>query len=442
MRVPIGSLLINNLLTPAGFLYPFLGEVPSRLETLTSMASELALSAVHNGRFHHATASLALEEQLATRRRLTLIRPSSGKFAIAPFKSAARPVVRSASSSFFSSVGGESAFTDELSKVDSALSGELFDSQTSNNNSSPGMVQSSQSDNSSTNAEEDDFTESSFTSETEDCAAGQWAAALVAVADQSLEKDKNASSLSFGGRNRSISESSDISNGDISRSSSALSKSPVGFWYVRPGDGNTSEEDDEELICWTPSLQSSCHNGDSSLDDEKGIPPHVLSPSGFSASNLSRLLTESPSGFSSSNLGRLLSESSSGGAAATQSATTTTAFDECSHPSSNADDELGPITPPTMGQPPAPSAVLSAFKPTRKTFHRSISYSAFSTAPNTDTKNNLLQSTGRSSLTSVQENGLFRTYFVKFVDLLVVRETERLVHRKEATPKKAVVRKT
>jgi hypothetical protein len=179
------------------------------------------------------------------------------------------------------------------------------------------------------------------------------------------------------------------------------------------------------------------------LDDDKGIPPHVLSPSGFSASNLSRLLTESPSGFSSSNLGRLLSESSSGGAAATQSATTT-AFDECSHPSSNADDELGPITPPTIGQPPAPSAaVLSAFKPTRKTFHRSISYSAFSTAPNTDTKNNLLQSTGRSSLTSVQENGLFRTYFVKFVDLLVVRETERLVHNSnEATPKKAVIRKT
>ena len=441
MRVSIGSLLIN-LLTPAGFLYPLLGEVPSRLETLTSMASELALSAVHNGRFHHATASLALEEQLASRRRLTLIRPSSGKFAIAPFKSAARPVVRSASSSFFSSVGGESAFTDELSKVDSALSGELFDSQTSNNNSnSPGMVHSSQSDN-STNAEDDDFTES-FTSETEDCAAGQWAAALVAVADQSLEKDKNSSSLSFGGRNRSISESSDISNGDISRSSSALSKSPVGFWYVRPGDGDTSEEDDEELICWTPSLQSSCHNGDSSLDDDKGIPPHVLSPSGFSASNLSRLLTESPSGFSSSNLGRLLSESSSGGVAATQSATTT-AFDECSHPSSNADDELGPITPPTIGQPPAPSAaVLSAFKPTRKTFHRSISYSAFSTAPNTDTKNNLLQSTGRSSLTSVQENGLFRTYFVKFVDLLVVRETERLVHNSnEATPKKAVIRKT
>ena len=156
------------------------GEVPSKLETLTAMASELALSAVHNGKFHHSTASLALEEQLATRRQSLITQrnePFSSKLSIAPFRSA-RPMVRAASSSVFSavpSVGGESAFTDELSKVDSAFSSDLFDSQTSNNNSNPpGMVQSSQSDNSEC---DDEFGES-FTSESpEDFAAGEWAGA-------------------------------------------------------------------------------------------------------------------------------------------------------------------------------------------------------------------------------------------------------------------------
>jgi hypothetical protein len=395
------------------------GEIPSKLETLTSMASELATSAVHNGRFHHATASLALEEQLATRRGSLMGNQPSCKFPT-PFK--ARPVVRSASSSVFSqvaSIGGESAFTDELSKVDSAFSGDFFGSQCSsrNNSNPPGMVQSSQSDNS----DDDDLV--SFTSDSpEENAAGEWAAALVAVADQSMDKDGAA--LAFG-RDRSVSESSNSSSdSDDSSSSSSthdLSKSPVGFWVVRPGSSSIEDasQEDDEPICWTPSLQSSNHPvRDSLLSEEDFNNPHILSPSGFSASNL----------------GKLLSESSSGPGLATA------ALDESSHPSSNADDEFGPITPPS-GQTLPTVSCLSSFKPL-KTMSRSISYSAFSSynnavaPPSTGSKqpNKLFHSTAmRTSLSSAQEHDLFRTYFIKFVDLLVVRETERLVHSKEVS---------
>jgi len=119
------------------------GEIPSKFETLTTMASELAMSAVHNGKFQHATASLALEEQLTTRHRCVPDPnaghcPSMVPITASSFKT--RPMGRSASSSIFtprtSSFGGESAFTDEMSKMDSSMSkmdssfsGEFLDPQ-------------------------------------------------------------------------------------------------------------------------------------------------------------------------------------------------------------------------------------------------------------------------------------------------------------------------
>jgi len=404
------------------------GEIPSKLETLTTMASELAMSAVHNGRFHHATASLALEEQLATRRHCALDQnmkrscPPCSKFAFTPFKS--RPLPRSSSSSVFSrlsSYGGESAFTDELSKVTSSeySAGDMFrfSDLSKNNNLSqmPGMVQSSNSD-----ISDHEDADCSFASDTpSEDAAGEWAAELVAVADQSMDKKSVLHMFSDQFRERSSSESSEAtssSDGSSSATSSSneLSKSPVGFWYVRPGSSsiNNDASEDDEPICWTPSAQSSSQPNHASsffnLDENDG-PPHILSPSGFSSSNLGKLLTVPSPGL------------------------TAAAVDEFSHPSSNADDEFGPITPPPLDQGGPPSAVsLSSFKPLKK-MSRSISYSAFSTyntgpVPSTDLKQNPAI---RSSLSSTQENDIFRTYFMKFVDLLVVRETERLIHSKE-----------
>merc|ERR1712003_425821 len=85
--------------------------------------------------------------------------------------------------------------------------------------------------------------------------------------------------------------------------------------------------------------------------------------------------------------------------------------------------------------PPPVGTSFSSFKPMKKTFGRSMSYSAFSTyntglPPSTDPKpKQFAQSNQRcNSISSTQENELFRTYFMKFVDLLVVRETGRLIH--------------
>lgn len=292
------------------------------------------------------------------------------------------------------------------------------------------MVQSSQSDDSS-DGDKDDC---SFASESPEDCPGRWAAELVvAVADQSM--DKESAAILFGNRDRSTSESSDTSDGSSSSGSSSstsmdgLSRSPVGFWTVRPGSSSIEDatDGDDEPICWTPSLQSSSHPSPAidalSLNDDKGMggPPHILSPSGFSTSNLGRLLDESSG-----------------------AATAALALDESSHPSSNADDEFGPITSIVADDTAAASDTMGScvpsFRPAVKKMSRSISYSAFSTyntgvgltMPKTESKPKLFQSTAvRTSLSSTHQNDLFRTYFVKFVDLLVERETERLVHGKE-----------
>ena len=99
--------------------------------------------------------------------------------------------------------------------------------------------------------------------------------------------------------------------------------------------------------------------------------------------------------------------------------------------SNHADDELGSITPPTTQ---AQVTSFPAFKPLQKTMIRSHSYAAFSSYPSNEEYDRrptmLCQSTNMRArtLSSTQENDLFRTYFMKFVDLLIVRETERLVH--------------
>jgi hypothetical protein len=347
------------------------GEIPSKLEILTSMASELATSAVHNGRFHHATASLALQEQLAT--------VTAGKFErkfSTPGK--ARGFVRSISSSVFSqvpSMGEESSFSDEL-----------FDTQALKSQEPPPMVQSSQSDNSSN----DGYSSSSAPDEYE---ADDWALAVVALADESMNNDF--------GRERSTSESSDSSD-----HSSKLSKSPVGFWYVRPGSSTfDNESEDDEPVCWTPSLTPS--NPPGTLLNVG--PPHVLSSGGLSTSNLGKLLYESGAALEGFSLD-----------------------DETSQ--SNLGDDFDSSLPATVDEVPSNmrSSIASTPLSTNNTIVRSMSYTAFSSAPshkNEVSKASMFKSTAMPSiLPSTRQQDLFRTYFLKFVDLLVVRETERLVH--------------
>lgn len=372
------------------------GVIPSKLETLTAMASELAMSAVHNGRFHHATASWALEEQLASRRCLK--NPTSRKFSTR-FDYSRCTLTRRLSSTTslknFAYVRSFSDFTEELSKVDSSFSACRASGSTQNTDCTPGNVLSSQSDNSSDGDDDDDYAES-VVSECQEESPGEWAAALVAVADQSMDNI---------GRDRSVSESSS-SDGSLN----ALSKSPVGFWYVRPGASLIrceSEDYDDEPICWTASVESTRHTdrGYESLLGSSGFisDTHVFSASGD---------------FVSSNLGKVLAETS-----LVDGTPTPTTIEIC-NPSNSADDEFCSL--------PIGDSLATNGKISYTGMNRSMSYSAFIThnrvpLPETSMSSKLNRST---SMAPTQAGDLFRTYFIKFVDLLVQRETEHLVHNK------------
>jgi hypothetical protein len=265
------------------------------------------------------------------------------------------------------------------------------------------MAHSSLSDNSSN----DGYSTASAPEEYE---AEDWAAAVLAVADESMNADF--------ARDRATSESSD------STENSKLSKSPVGFWYVRPGSSTvqheSSDAEDEEFISWT---FSETVDGPPASNDEGDDrrPSHVIANSRLSMTRLS----------SCSNLSKILQDEETG----------FVGFSLDDHESQFNKEDTVHDWPSTLGQPPLSSSNFSssiaacAPYPQNKTFARSMSYSAFSSASNNTSDEPILRKgfnnnnmAIRNSLSSNQEDELFRTYFLKFVDLLIVRETERLVH--------------
>jgi len=172
-----------------------MGEIPSKLEMLVSMASDVAQSAIENGRWHHSAASSALAEQLSPQDG-TL--PSHGMNRM--HKSCAQ---------------FQAVFT-------------LEDDEKRDN--APGMVQSSASDSSS---EVEDIVD-----DAEDCE--EWAAAV--IADVSLD-------IPVGNRSRSLSES-DESCSD----SDNLSSSPKGFWHIRP-DSLPCNTLDDGSVSWSEEFE-------------------------------------------------------------------------------------------------------------------------------------------------------------------------------------------
>lgn len=367
------------------------GEVPSKLESLTTMATELAMSAVNNGRFHHSTASHAIQEQLASAQKFQ----SSVHKSLATFKS--RPVVRSISSSMFSraasSLGGESAFTDELS----------FQTPP------PAMAHSSLSDNSS----QDGYSSASAPEEYE---AEDWAAAVLAVADTSMNADIT--------RDRSVSESSNCSH------DSKLSKSPVGFWYVRPGSSSieheTSDAEEDDFVSWSFSEVDKPRA--SIVKDETRRPSHIITNTRLSTNRLS----------SCSNLSKILQNDDDGflGFCFDEEEEKSNTEDGSHHHQYNA-GSASTEQPPSFSTSNFRSSVaaFTQTQPQNKTFMRSMSYSAFSSASNHDDGPNTNKGfdnsrtiRARNNSLSSNDDDMFRTYFLKFVDLLIVRETERLIH--------------
>jgi len=336
-----------------------LGEIPSKLEILFSMAEDLSLSALENGKWHHSAASRALAEQLSPRRGTLL--PQQRRLSMSSFGSRMH---KSASSVPFKTIIGdlEVSLAEDDSKKDF-----------------PGMAQSSASD-SSSEAEAGDVT-----TEKEEC--DEWAATL--LTNISIDRSMsilNGSALLEGSRRFSSSDSEDDSN----------DMSPKGFWQKHPDD---FDEDDDDHS-WTLSPDSS----------PESSPIHqveVMNPD-----TIPMPLLETP--LNSGNANR-----ESFRTPTVRFAGETWLAKEKEHALPNRPESLPEDLDPEPTPPPMPSFGA------RMT--RSQSYSAISNLsvpPCTAMVPSQRKTVSRHPSVGTEEYEQFRDYFLKFVDLVIVRETK------------------
>jgi hypothetical protein len=201
------------------------GEIPSKLEVLTSMASELAVSAVENGRWNHVAASKALAEQLS---------PEGGSLL---HHTKNTPV------SVFKSVSSIDLVT---FPTEAAAAGP--------NTEMPTMSLSTGSDTDTESVDEDD-----------EEGADLWASNV--IANVSLDHQQSLSMFqSLCRKPRSSSVCSEYSGDD-------LSSSPKGFWYQRPGSPQPfcSDESDADSFSWSPHHLSSTNLG---KENNSSVAPH------------------------------------------------------------------------------------------------------------------------------------------------------------------------
>jgi hypothetical protein len=182
------------------------GEIPSKLERFSSMASELSSIAIENEKWHHAAASRAIEDQLTPKKSRQF---THGRAASCFLR-------KCVSSGEFLTLSGDS--------------GESLDEVIAKRDV-PGMTGSSASDSS--------LDAGDVLVETEECE--EWAASI--IADVSVDQVPQLSRRDV----RSDSVASDDGSND-----SLLSSSPKGFWHVRPGTSPVNNDDDDESITWSP----------------------------------------------------------------------------------------------------------------------------------------------------------------------------------------------
>lgn len=189
------------------------GELPSRLETLISMADEISKSAVDNGRWHHAAASKALESQLS---------PHVGI-------------------NHRKTLSMATGVCSNMFKSQSSMNLSSFLSESSNNSPPTPMAQSSASDSCSSSTV--------TTDQEEQCK--EWAASMITNALDNPSPKRGATR-----RQRSISfaRSHDESDHHLSCSDHSVSSycdsetSPAGFWHVPP----SASKDDLDESSWSP----------------------------------------------------------------------------------------------------------------------------------------------------------------------------------------------
>ncbi len=328
------------------------GELPSKLEQLMSMADDISKSAVDNGRWHHIAASRALEQQLSPQLGTHRIRKQSHQ------------IFKSLSSMDFSSMASESKILSPPTP----------------------MAQSSGSD-SSTEADGPGSVDE------EDCE--EWAAAFVANTLQLTSTPTPSASR----RQRSISFARDFDDSDHqlsqasaddlhSTSSTELSSSPIGFWFVPPSASKEQLPDST----WSPygspghrtrspdfSLRNELENEGLDLDRNRVVRfdiPDLIPPRNLITSSIQG----SPNSFIPVKSDKHR-----------QDKTTNTLL--------NLSEVLAPSKPMSM--------------------KRSNSYSAFSFKRITEDDDSTLQPRTKSGREEMEQG---RHYFQKFIDLLIDRE--------------------
>ena len=338
-----------------------LGEVPSKLEILFSMAAELAESAVENGRWGHAAASRALAEQL-TPKGGSLLSPNNSK----PLQKA----VSALNLPNYSHGGLTEEGSAEKKKKDPM----------------PGMIQSSASDSSSDSVDGPDG---------EECE--EWAAAL--IADVSLEQSIPLLNV----KPRSLSIQSDES------SDSGQDGSPKGFWTKSPGplsDDGFDDFDDEDSLSWgsppsTSFLDSSISSFAAQMNrsfnpfDKARRPSVVLAPLVSDRGEAMQALRSTPSKVT---------------------------FSDCTRPEkpprkAPKDERMYKHCNSDVGE----STTVEMPKRGESKMKRSQSYSALSSTSaekrNSETEIGIIQPQ------RPHDHEQYRDYFLKFVDLVIVRET-------------------
>lgn len=259
-----------------------LGELPSGLERLFSMASELAFSAVENGRWHHSAASRAIIDHLQ--------HENDASDGVGNGSSSSEAMGTSINNNTNNSKGclkirkSASTMTLDTCQLLSGSGGLLdprqwFMDSTNAADKIPSMAMSSVSDYSASELEEEDCIADGFVTDTEtttkilfttedkneettrdeeDCI--EWAAAV--VADAGLEKENmviNNEEISNSGKKRFH----NVTKRSRSYSIDSLDsdESPKGFWCTHPNSATTEtwgnnfvtddEDDDENLsIAW------------------------------------------------------------------------------------------------------------------------------------------------------------------------------------------------
>lgn len=191
-----------------------LGEVPSALEKLAEMASELATVAVDNERWHHSAASRALVDQLSPNPTAASADRSSG------FR-----LHKCASSGEMLSFSSDSSSVNHIA--------ESLTEALARHAESPTMVPSTASSDSSTESVD-------AVNEKDECE--EWAANVLA--------DVRYSDIQINMTGRTH-RSSSITSDDAS-SESGLSSSPNGFWHVRPGMTSITAPRQEGSVVWSP----------------------------------------------------------------------------------------------------------------------------------------------------------------------------------------------